>query len=196
MSEPALKITLAVGSKNPVKANAAKNGALNLFVGSEVDCQTFDVPSDVSVQPVGDDETLRGAINRARAAYEEYRRANNGEAPTFSVGLEGGVRDDSEKTSLECFAWIVVFNGTFVSKASTASFLLPQALRKMILEDGMELGHADDLLFRRENSKQGLGSVGLFTGGAIDRTKYYEHAATLAFAPFNWPELYPLTSPN
>lgn len=58
---------------------------------------------------------------------------------------------------------------------------------------GMELGHADDLLFKRTNSKQGAGSVGLFTHGAIDRTSYYSHAVVLAFAPFLWPDLYTLT---
>jgi inosine/xanthosine triphosphatase len=187
-------IILAVGSKNPVKSAAARNGASKLFQMDNVSVENFDVPSLVSDQPMGDSETLTGATNRARLAYEAYCEAHNGVPPTFSVGLEGGVRDDSEKESLECFAWIVVYNGHFFSKSSTASFLLPRAIKKMIIEDGMELGHADDLLFSRQNSKQSSGSVGLFTHNVIDRAGYYEHAVILAFSPYLWPDLYPCTS--
>lgn len=54
----------------------------------------------------------------------------------------------------------------------------------------MELGAADDHLFGTINSKQSGGSVGQFTRGVIDRTRYYEHAVVLAFVPFLWNSLY------
>jgi len=60
----------------------------------------------------------------------------------------------------------------------------------LIINEGMELGTADDIIFKRSNSKQQNGSVGLLTKGAIDRTAYYEHAVTLAFVPFITNELY------
>jgi non-canonical (house-cleaning) NTP pyrophosphatase len=49
---------------------------------------------------------------------------------------------------------------------------------------GMELGVADDQVFGRVDSKREGGSVGLLSGGLIDRTAYYEHAMTLALVPF------------
>ena len=51
-------------------------------------------------------------------------------------------------------------------------------------EEGHELGVADDMVFGRTNSKQGSGTVGVLTGGRIDRTEYYRHACVLALIPF------------
>lgn len=125
---------LAVGSKNPVKSAAALQGAQQLFQRSDIEVANYDAPSQVSDQPMGDEETLLGARNRALATYNAYH-AEHGRYPDYSLGLEGGVRVEKEGY-LECFAWIVVYNGHFYSKASTASLLLPQALKKMIVDEG------------------------------------------------------------
>jgi non-canonical (house-cleaning) NTP pyrophosphatase len=55
----------------------------------------------------------------------------------------------------------------------------------------MELGHADDLVFKAQNSKQQGGSVGLLTHGLVTRETYYEQALLLALIPFLNEELYP-----
>ena len=55
----------------------------------------------------------------------------------------------------------------------------------------MELGVADDTVFKRINSKQGTGTVGHLTQGVMNRSDYYCHAIVLALIPFNWPELFP-----
>jgi Protein of unknown function DUF84 len=75
--------------------------------------------------------------------------------------------------------------------SKTAMFLLPPALSTLILDQGMELGHADDFLFRRTNSKQASGTVGLLTNSIIDRTTYYEQAILLAMIPWMHPNLFP-----
>lgn len=54
----------------------------------------------------------------------------------------------------------------------------------------MELGHADDVVFRRVNSKHGGGTVVILTDGEIDRAEYYVHALEPALIPWVWPELY------
>lgn len=48
----------------------------------------------------------------------------------------------------------------------------------------MELGHADDQVFGRVDSKKKDGVVGILTHGAIDRAHYYQHALVLALIPF------------
>ena len=108
--------------------------------------------------------------------------------PDFSVGLEGGVQ--SIGNELECFAWIVVFNGSFLGYARTASFRLPSVITNLVVNEGMELGDADDKVFSTVNSKQKGGTIGKLTRGVIDRAKYYETAVVLAMIPFLWPELY------
>lgn len=75
--------------------------------------------------------------------------------------------------------------------SKTAMFLIPPSLSTLILDQGMELGHADDILFRRSNSKQASGTVGLLTNSIMDRTMFYEHAIVLAMIPWMHPNLFP-----
>jgi non-canonical (house-cleaning) NTP pyrophosphatase len=75
-----------------------------------------------------------------------------------------------------------------MGKSRTGAFYLPEEIARLV-RDGMELGHADDVVFGRSNSKQQDGSIGLLTGGVIDRTLYYEHAVVLALIPFLNPQL-------
>ena len=185
-----MSITLAVGSKNPVKYQAAVDGCRKAFHGKKseiVVAESYDVPSSVSEQPMTDTETKTGATNRAVNAYREYTAAH-GIPPTFSIGLEGGCMLSDQ--SLQCFAWIAVYDGIQVGFSRTASFILPNCIRDLVVNDGLELGDADYKVFGSTNSKQAGGTVGHLTNGVIDRTLYYEHAVILAFIPFQWPSLY------
>ena len=74
-------------------------------------------------------------------------------------------------------------------KARTGTFFLPNELVKLI-KDGKELGEADDIVFKRSNSKQENGAVGILTGDVIDRTKYYTEAVVLSLIPFKNIDLY------
>jgi non-canonical (house-cleaning) NTP pyrophosphatase len=60
-----------------------------------------------------------------------------------------------------------------------------------LIQQGKELGEADDIVFNQSNSKQANGSIGILTGDVIDRTALYAHAVILALVPFKNPELYP-----
>jgi non-canonical (house-cleaning) NTP pyrophosphatase len=76
-----------------------------------------------------------------------------------------------------------------VGKARTATFDLPKKIIELI-DSGMELGDADDVIFNRKNSKQKNGAVGILTKDLIDREKYYTHAIIMALIPFNNMDLY------
>ena len=81
-------------------------------------------------------------------------------------------------------------NGKTIGKARTASFFLPPEVAKLV-HGGMELGHADDIVFRKNNSKQQNGAIGLLTKDTITRKLLYVPAVQMAFIPFLNPELYP-----
>ena len=74
--------------------------------------------------------------------------------------------------------------------SKTSSFLLPPALCDLVINQNMELGHADDKIFQRVNSKHGQGTIGKLTDGEIDRSDYYVHALKQALIPWIRPELY------
>jgi len=170
-----------IASKNPVKIQAVKIGFEKIFPGQEFEYLGVSTQSNVADQPLSNDETFLGAKNRADNASNEDKTAE------FYVGIEGGVEYvDSE---LEAFAWVVIKSVGRYGKARTGTFFLPDKVAKLIKE-GMELGEADDIVFKRSNSKQENGAVGLLTGDVIDRTKYYTEAVVLALIPFRNLDLY------
>ena len=59
-----------------------------------------------------------------------------------------------------------------------------------LIKKGYELGDADDMVFKRSNSKQKNGAVGILTDNLIKRTDYYSHAIILALIPFTNTKLY------
>ena len=59
-----------------------------------------------------------------------------------------------------------------------------------MIDGGLEVGEATDIIFNTSNSKQGIGMVGNLTNGALTRTDYYVQTAILSLLPFIHPELY------
>ena len=152
-----------------------------MFPGEEFQVQTVAVPSGVSDQPASDEETLRGAINRAANAAAARPDAD------YWAGIEGGV--EARDGEMAGYAWIVVRAQGLTGKGRTGTFFLPRRVAELVRQ-GLELGDADDAVFGRANSKQDNGAVGLLTGNVIDRAALYEEAVVLALIPFRNPELY------
>ena len=167
--------TIVVASTNPVKIQSVYDGFTRMFPGASLDVRGVSVHSGVSAQPMTDDETYTGALNRAKGAALAVPDAD------YWVGIEGGLEDKNGE--LHGVAWIVVIGPTRIGKSRTATFVLPDEVAQLIRQ-GHELGHADDIVFNRSNSKHDNGSVGLLTADVLNRRLYYEHAVILALIPF------------
>ena len=169
---------ILVGSQNPVKINATRLAFEHYFTSFTIEGKSSS--SEVNDQPLSSEETLTGAKNRVKNILQFPAE--------YYVGIEGGV--EKRNQDYEAFAWIVIqdTNGKQgISK--TASFTLPKKVSKLI-DQGLELGEADDQVFQRQNSKQQNGAVGLLTQDIITRTSYYQEAIVLALVPFINSELY------
>ncbi len=167
--------TLVIASTNPVKIQSALEGFRRMFPDEDYQAEGVSVPSGVGDQPMSEAETLQGALNRVKAAQREHPNAD------FWIGIEGGVEDHDGE--LQAFAWVVVQDQQRRGKSRTAMYYLPEETARLVRQ-GVELGHADDQVFGRSNSKQKNGSVGLLTGDVVDRTAYYVQAIILALIPF------------
>ncbi len=170
-----------IASKNPVKIQAVKNGFEKMFSNQSFDFMGISVPSNVADQPFGNNETFIGAKNRADNASNEVKDAD------FYVGVEGGVEHVEDE--MGSFAWVVIKSAGKYGKARTGTFFLPKEVADLI-KNGKELGEADDIVFKRKNSKQESGAVGILTGDVVDRTKYYTEAVILSLIPFRNVDLY------
>ena len=172
---------VVIASKNPVKIAAVQTAFTKVFPNQEFEFHGISVPSGVADQPMTSQETYLGAVNRAENAWVQDTNAN------YWVGIEGGV--ESVQDSLHCFAWVVIKSQGKLGKSQTSVFQLPQRVAELVL-GGTELGVADDIVFKRSNSKQQSGAVGLLTKDLITRTTYYVEATILALIPFVNEELY------
>lgn len=172
---------VVVASENPVKINAVKIGFGKMFPKEKFDFQGASVSLGVSDQPIGDEETMTGALNRANNASKAINNAD------YWVGIEGGV--ETIKGEMGVFAWIVVKSKDKIGKARTTTFFLPKKVAELV-NQGKELGDADDIVFGHTNSKQKNGAVGILTQNVVDRTKYYSEAIVLALIPFKNLKLY------
>ena len=172
---------IAVGSKNPVKANAIQLAFQRVFPGDEFGTESYDAPSGVSDQPKSDGETLRGARNRMHAVRGALPDSD------FWVGIEGGIEDTAN--GMNAFAWIVVCSELTCGQSRTATFPLPPAIAKLVRE-GVELGHATDRVFGRTNTKHNGGAIGVLSDNVVDRTMLYEHAGIMALVAIKNSELF------
>jgi inosine/xanthosine triphosphatase len=137
------------------------------------------------------------------AASETDNDDHSGTTATSSSATTG---------KLYCMAWMAIFgrreaitvelfatsalesycadNTPVFGLAKTSMFPIPDEVAALV-EQGMELGEADDRVFHRVQSKHGNGLVGLLTGGIVDRSEYYEQALVLALSPWMRSDLYP-----
>jgi len=76
------------------------------------------------------------------------------------------------------------------ARARSASFVLPRDISELV-HKGMDLGKADDEVFKRKASGKGNGTVGHLTKGVVSRTDFYVHAITMALIPMMNAEMFP-----
>ncbi|RIJ42353.1 inosine/xanthosine triphosphatase [Pontibacter oryzae] len=176
-----MKYTVVVASKNPVKVQAALDGFDRMFPDREFVAQPLSVPSGVADQPVSEQETLQGALNRVQNARHVQPEAD------FWIGIEGGVAE--EYGQLAAFAWVVVQDREQLGKARSGTFYLPPAVQQLV-QQGIELGKANDMIFNHENSKQKGGAIGILSNNALSRRELYEQAVVLALVPIKNKTLY------
>src|SRR3954463_15173585 len=170
---------IAVGSTNPVKGAATR--AVIGRIAPRAAIEAVAVPSGVRDQPMGDDETIRGALERARAAREKTDA-------DFGVGLEGGVVEMPDGSMRTCAWAAVVSRSGRHGVGGSLAMPLPGSVAEMI-RGGMELGHAMDKLTSRSNTKHGAGAVGILTAGLVDRQGGGERVGGSATPRFLSPSL-------
>ncbi len=172
---------IIVSSKNPVKLNSTLEAFKTFFKSDDFEVIGVSAKSDVSDQPMTEDETVFGAKNRMENAFKDNPNAD------YWVGIEGGV--DKIGDEMVTFAWVFIKSKEMIGKARSSTFFLPKKIARLV-EEGHELGDADDIVFGKSNSKQQNGAIGLLTGDVITRTSAYTQTIILALIPLKNINLY------
>jgi inosine/xanthosine triphosphatase len=168
-----MDMKVAVGSKNPAKINAVKAA----FQETDYEIVSIDAESGVSDQPMSDEETIRGAVNRAIEAAEK------GEAG-IGIGLEGGVQQTPYGLML-CNWGALAVKGMEPIIAGGARIPLPDEVAQQLLA-GSELGPVMDDYAKKQNVRKNEGAIGIFTNGQIDRSEMFTHVMKLLAGQYEY----------
>ncbi|WP_284036175.1 DUF84 family protein [Neobacillus sp. 114] len=164
---------IIIGSKNPTKITAVKNS----FQHMEAEFISLDVHSGVSEQPFSDEETIKGAINRAKGALEQ----GNGD---IGIGLEGGVHETNHGLLLCNWGALATLDMEPIV-AGGARFLLPEEVA-VRLRAGEELGPVMEDYAKKKNVSKQEGAVGVFTNGMVNRAEMFTHVMKLLVGQFTY----------
>jgi len=195
---PSLERALAgepvrVGTENGAKLGAVES-ALSALRADEAEAAGLSivgvaVASGVPEQPIGFEQILQGARQRARSALASGPCA-------LAVGIEDGL------VSLEGFgrdnvgcAWVT--DGEREAHGLSAGFAYPPGCLDAAWREQAPIGDLFDALWHRHRdaragfgSGRGEGNVGRLTGGRLTRRAYGAQAVLCALVPFLHVDLY------
>ena len=164
---------VTVGSKNPVKLQATKNVLDKIY--PELTIKAVDADSGVPNQPFGLDQTIEGAINRAKNAH----RPNVG----LSVGIESGLMETPHSlTGYLDLQWCAIYDGEKITLGVSAGFEYPPMVLEEVLM-GKEVGEIMDRVTGVNNLGEKTGAVSYLTRGILNRTGNTEQCVLMAMIP-------------
>jgi len=203
---PSLQRALAgepvrVGSENRAKLEAV-GMALRALAANEADgvaipVVAVDVASGVPEQPIGLEQIVTGARQRARAALASGPCA-------LAVGIEDGLASlgDLAADNIGC-AWVT--DGEREAHGFSAAFAYPSRCLEPALREQAPIGTLFDDLWQRtrpwrsgvpghpqSGSESGRreGNIGRLSGGRLSRSAYGSQAVLCALVPFLHVDLY------
>lgn len=158
-----------VGSINNNKVNATKI-VLEPF-GYEVISK--EVNSLVGAQPLNDEETIKGALNRAMALPNDGLR----------IGLEAGVSLLNDTLYLTNYGVLIDENDNEYFAGGTR-IPLPDEIKELIINEKMELSDAMYKYFNTYDIKHKNGAIGYFTNDLVTRIDIFSHIVKLLYGQY------------
>ncbi|NDJ59004.1 non-canonical purine NTP phosphatase [Enterobacteriaceae bacterium 4M9] len=159
-------------TQNPAKIKAIL-GAFELIFGPQsCHIDAINVESGVPDQPIGSEETRRGARQRVENARLVRPDAD------FWVAIEAGIDEGST------FSWVVIKDKNKVGEARSATLPLPTSILERVLA-GEELGPVMSQWSGISEIGRKEGAIGVFTAGHLTRSSVYHQAVLLALSPFH-----------
>ena len=132
--------------------------------------------SDVSCNPLTLNETIIGAKNRAKKAYEQIEKEDD--SLKFGVGIEAGMYPVEEVSTkyMDC-SICSIYDGKEFYIGFSPSFEYPQIVVDRTLA-GEEIGFMTDVFGNTAKGRKG--AIGVLTDGRIYRDELEEYAVMMA----------------
>ena len=173
-----------VGSKNEAKLNAVKETA-NLYdflSNSEINC--VDVNIEVFGQPKSLNETVEGAMNRAKNSFVNC---------DLSIGIEAGlIQVPHTKSGFMDIQAACIYDGKNFHFGLSSAFEFPKKVMDLVLNSNLDASQAFHKLGLTDKIKIGNseGGIGLLTKGKIIRKDLIKQALMNALIHLENPGLF------
>ncbi|MFJ8066118.1 DUF84 family protein [Psychrobacillus sp. NPDC096426] len=164
---------IIIGTTNKAKTKAVQT--ISRMYYPDASFVNKEVNSLVSAQPMSNEETRQGAINRAKQLMGH-------QDAVFGIGLEGGVQEIDGIMYICNWGALVTNNGDIFT-ATGAGIPLPDEIAKK-LRAGAELGPVMDVYTNRKGIRHDEGAIGVFTDGLITRSMMFEHIMYLLIGQY------------
>lgn len=167
-----------VGSKNPIKIKAVKN-VLKPFFGKKLKVKGIKVDLDLPNQPIGIEETIKGAIKRAKFALDFEKNVD------YGIGIEAGLIKVPYTISgyMDQQITAILDKNLCLTLGASSMFELPKTIIEKIVKKGVEMEKAIEELTGIKNIGEKQGAIGYFSYGKINRLKLTEQSILMAFIP-------------
>ncbi len=165
---------IVVGSLNHVKVEAVRSVMERIY--GNVRIKACDVKSKVPEQPF-ENETRKGAVNRAKGALGEH---------DLAVGIEAGVFE--MKDGLYDIQYCAVIDKSGKLTVGTGmGFRYPDRIAELV-RGGMTVGDAMKEVYGKTDIGKKQGAIGFLSKGLIDRKTLTEQSVLAAMIPRIWDE--------
>ena len=167
-------VRIYIGSTNKVKVDAVREIIEDYPHLNGAEIYPFDVASGVADQPKSLDETIQGAMNRAKAAFEDC---------TYSIGLESGLMAvPNTRSGFMDVCVCAIYDGAEYHLGLSSGWEAPKQVMHYMLTEGLNMNDAAHKagLTKNPNIGSAEGLVGLVTKGRLDRKAYTKEAIRTA----------------
>ena len=173
-----------IGSKNDSKISALREILQEYDFLKNAAIVPVSVPSGVADQPKSMEETIRGAINRARSAFKDCN---------LSVGLESGLfAAPYTKSGYMDTCCCAIFDGKQVHLGLSSSFEYPKSAIKLVFDENADITQAFNKIGLTKDETLGSkeGAIGILTKGRLTRKGYTKEAIRAALIHLENPDIY------
>lgn len=173
---------IGVGSKNKTKIDAVTEILRDYPMFCDAEVEGVDVQIEQFGHPKSLEETVAGAVDRAKQAHKNR---------DYGFGIESGLmKVPQTKSGYMEFTACAIFDGKQIHLGLSQAYEWPKAVLDGILNKGLDGSQAMKAAGLTHHEKLGEreGFVGLFTKGRTNRTEYNKAAVIMALIHLENPE--------
>ncbi len=165
---------IIIGSKNKIKVEALKEIIQNYEKLKNAVIISKETTSGVVDQPKSLEETIKGAINRAKRIFKDC---------DYSFGIESGLMQISQTESGYMDVCVcAIYNGEKIYLGFSSAWEVPSLIMQFIIEEDLNMSEAalKAGLTKSLNIGSEEGLIGILSKGKLTRKEYTKEALRTA----------------